>query len=91
MNDKSKGYSSQEENEENITNEEEENEENEENNDYINMINKNKKFSKNNAKYKNKNEKNIGTNINIIMNETEKDQLILQLKKELKEKELQIK
>ena len=91
MNDKSKGYSSQEENEENITNEEEENEENEENNDYANINNKNKKFSKNNAKYKNKNEKNIGTNINIIMNETEKDQLILQLKKELKEKELQIK
>ena len=90
MDDKSKGYSSQEEYEENKTNEEE-NEEDEENDKYVNIKNKNNRYHNNKINNKNNNEKNKGTNINIIMNETEKDQIIIQLKKELKEKELQIK
>ena len=94
MDDKSKGYSSQEEDEENKTNEEE-NEEDEENDRYVNINSKNNKYRNNKINNKNNNnnnnEKNKGTNINIIMAETEKDQIIIQLKKELKEKELQIK
>ena len=90
MDDKSKGYSSQEEDEENKTNEEE-NEEDEENDRYVNINSKNNKYHKNKISNKTNNEKNKGTNINIIMTETEKDQIIIQLKKELKEKELQIK
>ena len=83
MTDKNKGYISQEENEE-----EEENED-DDNNDY--ETNKRiiiKKKENNNNNYKN--DKSTETKINIVMNDTEKDKLINQLKNELKVKDNKI-
>ena len=85
MNDKNKKNSSQEEDEGDMTNENEENEY-EENDDEYEYDYKNNKY-----KIGKMSDKNTEKQINITKSETEKDKIILQLKKELSEKNLQIK
>ena len=93
MSNKSKEYSSSQEEDENIKEEENEEESHEDyGNGYRKNVNKKNKIKKNKEINKeNKTEKNTETKINIIMNETEKDKIIIQLKKELNEREHKIK